>query len=376
MQRSQKAQIIKDLQKKIVFLVGPRQVGKTWLAKDIAKEFTNSVYLNYDYSSDKRIIQNESWLDNTQLLILDEIHKMPLWKNYLKGLYDTKNEKLKVLVTGSARLDTIRQAGDSLAGRFFVHHLYPFSLKELQGQKPENSIDKLINRGGFPEPLLCESDADALRWRNQYIDGLIRNDILDFENIHNLKQMNLLLQLLRERVCSPLSYASLANDLQVSAVTVKKYIEILENLFIVFRIYPHSQNIARSILKESKLYFYDTGMVIGDQGKLYENMVAVSLLKELANREDLTGNKHSLSYLRTKEEKEVDFCILINNKPAVIMETKYSDSSLSKNLAYFQQKYNLPAIQLVKELKNERKDKEILILKADKYLASLEHLYP
>ncbi len=131
MERAQASYILKDLKKKMVFLIGPRQVGKTWLAKRISEEYEKPMYLNYDRLEDRKLIKDEAWPETADLLIFDEIHKMPEWKNYVKGIYDTKPQTLHLLVTGSARLDTFRQAGDSLAGRFFRHRLFPLSYKEL-----------------------------------------------------------------------------------------------------------------------------------------------------------------------------------------------------------------------------------------------------
>lgn len=125
MDRIQTTYIIKDLAKKMVLVAGPRQVGKTYLARQVAKEFNNPVYLNYDNIADRQIILNQAWLETTDLLILDELHKMPEWKNYLKGIYDTKSTHLQILVTGSARLDIFDKIGDSLTGRYFLrlYHL-------------------------------------------------------------------------------------------------------------------------------------------------------------------------------------------------------------------------------------------------------------
>lgn len=370
MDRKQLAFIKKDLKKKMVFLVGPRQVGKTKLALMLAEEIEHSIYLNYDNLQDREQIKQSNWLPETELLILDEIHKMPQWKNYLKGIYDTKSSDLQILVTGSARLETFRQSGDSLAGRFYRHRLNPLSLAELS-EASITDLDKLILRGGFPEPFLCEDDIDANRWRLQYIDGLIRTDILDFEKIHDFKTIQLLLEVLQKRVGSPISYSSLARDLSSSPNTIKRYIEIFEALLIIFRVTPYHKNIARSLLKEPKIYFYDTGMVKGDEGIKFENFVAISLLKHLQAIEDYQGIKTQLSYLRTKEKKEVDFVLEQDLQIEKIIEVKLSDPGLSKPLIYFKQKYNLPAIQLVKNLRNERVEKGIEIRKGFNYLKSL-----
>ena len=372
MYRRQIEQIIKDLDKKMVFLVGPRQVGKTWLAKEISKKYPHSVYLNYDHAEDREIIKNEQWIEQTDLLILDELHKMKGWKNYLKGVYDTKSESMRILVTGSARLETFRQTGDSLAGRFFVHHLLPFSLTEVSRLKESVSIETFLERGGFPEPFLAEDAVDADRWRRQYIDGLIRTDILDFEKIHDFKAVQLVFELLRQKVGSPLSYNSIAEDVGISPTTAKRYVQIFEALYIVFIVTPYSKNIARSILKEPKIYFYDNGLVVGDNGAKLENLVATSLLKNVLSRNDYLGKDEKLKTLRTKDGKEVDFC-LVNTDGTVkeIIEVKTSENKLSKNLLYFSKKYTLPAVQVVQNLKIEKQVDRVKILKAENYLNDL-----
>ena len=372
MNRFQKTQIITDLSKKIVFLVGPRQVGKTWLAKNIAKEYKKPVYLNYDNLPDVNIIKNQEWPEDTDLLILDELHKMKGWKNYLKGVFDTKEDSLKILITGSARLETFRQSGDSLAGRFFVHHLMPLSSTELKKEKEKVDADKLIVRSGFPEPFLAETEVDADRWRTQYIDSLVRTDVLDFEKINDLKAIKLVFELLRHKVGSPISYFSIAQDAEISPLTVKKYINIFESLFIIFKVTPHSKKIARSILKEPKIYFYDNGLVVGDEGVKFENFVANSLFKSVLGRNDYLGKSESLHYLRTKEGKEVDFALVDSDKQITeILEVKLSDNDLSKNLKYFSEKYKLNAVQVVKNLKREKSLGQIKIVKAQNYLENL-----
>jgi len=372
MNRHQTVQIIKDLDKKIVFLVGPRQVGKTWLAKQIATKYKKAVYLNYDRFEDREIIRKEQWLENIDLLILDELHKMKGWKNYLKGVFDTKPKTLRILVTGSARLETFRQSGDSLAGRFFVHHLLPFSLAELTREQVDIDLERFLERGGFPEPYLADTEADANRWRKQYIDGLVRTDILNFEKIDDYRAIQLVFELLRRRVGSPISYLSIAEDVGISPVTVKKYINIFEALYIIFKVTPYSKKIARSIVKEPKIYFYDTGLVVGDEGIIFENFVAVSLLKDVLGRNDYLGKSERLRYLRTKDAKEVDFALVSNDSDVrEIIEVKLSDASLSKNLKYFSDKYNLLATQVVKNLKREKQFGQIKIVQAQNYLIGL-----
>lgn len=207
----------------MVLLVGPRQAGKTTIAKELANEFTTSAYLNYDRVEDRKIIQKEAWLPSTELIILDEIHKMPKWKNYLKGVYDTKSSHQKILVTGSARLEIFNRVGDSLAGRYFLHRLMPLSPAECEQVQENYSLDRFLQRGGFSEPFLTQDLIDADRWRLQYVDSLLREDVLDFDHIQNVNAIRLIFELLRERVGSPISYTSIAEDVAISPNTVKKY---------------------------------------------------------------------------------------------------------------------------------------------------------
>ena len=372
MKRLQKAWILKDLEKKMVLLVGPRQTGKTWLAKDIAKEFPNSVYLNYDQKLDRDIIHAQSWLNSTDLLILDELHKMEDWKNYLKGVYDTKPKNMRMLITGSARLDIFEKLGDSLAGRYFRHRFMPISLAELVQIGDPLDLERLLVHGGFPEPYLEQELLEVNRWRLQYINSLLGTDIFEFEQVHNIKAMQLIFTLLRNRIGSPISYLSLAEDVAVSPTTVKKYIEILEALYVIFRVTPYVDNIARSILKEPKIYFFDTGLVQGDEGAKLENMVAVSLLKNAYGKTDYQAEEYTLHYLRTKDGHEVDFALVHNEVVEMMVEVKVSNDKIEKSLSYFQDKYQYPAVQIVKNLRNEyQSPKGIKILNAEKFLSQL-----
>lgn len=371
MQRVQAKAILKDLQKKMVFLVGPRQVGKTHLAKTIARHFEKPVYLNWDSILDRKLILNQSWLPETDMLILDELHKMPKWKNYLKGLYDTKLPHLKILVTGSARLDVFRKAGDSLAGRYFIHHLLPLSPSELKQLKRAVDLKHLMLRGGFPEPFLAETDVDASRWRAQYINSLITIDVLDFEKIYDLQAMRTIFELLRNSVGSPISYDSIARDVSLSPTTVKKYIQVLESLYIVFRVTPYSKNIARSLLKLPKIYFFDAALVNGDKGAQFENMAAINLLKHVYAKKDYEGAQCALHYLRDKEKREVDFVIAVENKVNRLIEVKYSDDSLSANLHYFAKQYALPATQIVYHIRHSHVVNDIAVMDAKQFFVEL-----
>ncbi|OGT64570.1 MAG: hypothetical protein A3J38_02105 [Gammaproteobacteria bacterium RIFCSPHIGHO2_12_FULL_45_9] len=371
MRRIQLSTIEKDLNKKMVLLAGPRQVGKTFLSKQLIEKFKHSLYLSYDQVQDRAMIHAQNWLNTTELLVLDELHKMPDWKNYLKGLYDTKLPGLRVLITGSARLEIFDKVGDSLAGRYFLHRLLPLSPAELHQLKHPISLDHLLNQGGFPEPFLAEDNIEANRWRLQYINSLLTTDVFDVDSIHNIQALRTLFELLRSRVGSPLSYQSLSEDLGVSPSTVKKYVAILEALYVIFRVTPFSNNIARSLIKEPKIYFFDTGLVKGDAGARLENMVAVCLLKQVYAKVDLLGESYRLHYLRTKEGQEVDFALVKDDTIEQMIEVKYSDGDISRSLYTFRKKYGFDAVQLVKELRLERQVDGITVRKAEAFLAEL-----
>ncbi|MDC7220009.1 MAG: ATP-binding protein [Spirochaetales bacterium] len=367
--------IHKDLTQKMVLLTGPRQVGKTYLSRKLMDQFKKPVYLNYDNPEHSRIIQKSSWPLEADYLILDEIHKMKDWKSSLKGIYDTKADELRLLVTGSARMETYRQSGDSLAGRYFSHRLHPLSVGELKGQMPpDEALNQILELGAFPEPFLSGSKRQAGRWRNQYFTDLIREDIMDFSRLNEIRSIRLLVELLRERVGSPLSLNSLAGDLQISPHTVKKYLEILESLYIIFLIRPYHRNIARSLLKEPKVYFFDTAYIKGDEGVKLENTVACGLLKNCHYEYDVNGNRMGLYYLRTKDKKEVDFLISRDDVAEEMIEVKLSNKSHSPSLRYFKERYpDIKAVQLVKNLALEEYDRErdIHLNRASDYLARL-----
>jgi predicted AAA+ superfamily ATPase len=374
-------QIIEDLKKKIVFVTGPRQVGKTFLAKQIMENFAHPQYLNYDNINDLRIINDASWALNTDLIVFDEIHKMKNWKRYIKGVYDSKPENQSILVTGSVRLDTFRQSGDSLAGRYLHLRLNPISTKEIAPIVPGayDALELLNTFGGFPEPLLNavnlekeKAEIESARWKNQYYSDIIREDILEFSRIGEIKTMKTLLQLLRTRVGSPLSLNSIANDLQVSPNTIKKYVQILESLYIIFLVTPFHKNIARSILKEPKVYFYDTSFVEGDKGLKLENTCAVSLLKHVQFLFDTKGENIKLNYLRTKDNREVDFAIARDGELIRLIEVKLSDIKVSPSLKYFAERFkSVEAFQLVHNLKQNENRGGINILRASDWLGEL-----
>jgi len=361
-----------DLSQKIVLLTGPRQSGKTTIAKMLVQDFD---YFNYDLAEHRVALMEKSWRRDCELVIFDELHKMKNWKSWLKGIYDTRGLKPPMFVTGSSRLDTARKMGDSLAGRFFQYRLHPLDLKEVKSVfSPEEAFERLMRFGGFPEPFLKGEEVFYNRWKKSHHDIILRQDLLDLESVRNISALETLIELMRKRVGSPVSYNSLAGDLQRDPKTVKRWLELLENMYVIFKITPFHKNIARSILKEPKYYFYDTGQVSGDEGSKLENLVACALRKELHFLEDTLGRSCLLHYLRDKEGREIDFLVVIDGRPVLMIEVKWAAESLSRNIAIFS-KYlpDTPAVQLVARLDREKSyESGARIVKAAPWLAALD----
>jgi predicted AAA+ superfamily ATPase len=368
--------IRQDLPIKMVVLTGPRQVGKTTLSQQLLREFPNGQYLNFDVAAHRAVIQAQSWRQSAPLLVFDEIHKMRDWKSWLKGAYDGRVPGQSVLVTGSARMDTFRQTGESLAGRYFRLRLHPLSVREwcdVTQANPHAALTHLLARGGFPEPALAASEIDAQRWRTEYFSGLVREDVLEFSRLQEVNVMRMFAEMLRSRVGSPLSMASLARDLNVSPVTLNKYLDILEALFIVFVVRPWHRNIARATLQAPKVYFYDTALVLGDAGLRFENMVACHLLKTVQWKQDTRGAVVDLHYIRTKDEAEVDFCLSEGDTLTHLVECKLSDTKPHRALARFAEQWpQAQAVQLVRECKAEADIGRLQIRDAAPWLAALE----
>ena len=376
MKRYLDERVHQDLRKKMVVLTGPRQVGKTTLSRQLVGELTGAQYLNYDVAAHRAVMLAQSWRQSASLLVLDEIHKMRDWKNWLKGVADGRAPAQQLLVTGSARMDTFRQSGESLAGRYFRLRLHPLSVREWAEQTQVSShaaLTHLLERGGFPEPALAVNNDEAQRWRNDYFAGLVREDVLEFSRLQEVNAMRLFAEMLRSRVGSPLSLASIARDLNLSPVTLAKYLDILEALFIVFVVRPWHRNIARATLQAPKVYFYDTGLVQGDDGVRFENLVACHLLKNVQWQQDTRGLPVDLHYIRTKDEAEVDFCLSQGDTLTHLVECKLSDAKPHRALNRFAEQWpQAQAVQLLRECKAEADIGRLQLRDAAPWLAALE----
>jgi predicted AAA+ superfamily ATPase len=382
--------IVKDLQEKMVFIGGARQVGKTSLATYLAEhQFKSYDYLNWDYKDDRKNILQGRFKGNAQIVLFDEIHKYKEWKNYLKGQFDKHKNDFKILVTGSARLDIYRKGGDSLMGRYYYYRLHPFSLAEFldqrnnfipfeemhfldTNQEAREATDILLKFGGFPEPLLRQSERTLRKWHNQRLDRLVKEDIRDLENIRDLSALQVLVSILPEKVGSLLSINSLREDIPAAHKTMASWMEILERFYYHFRIYPFSHKKIKSLRKEPKMYLIDWSEIQENNSARLENIVASHLLKLCHYMNDVDGYRVELSFLRDVEGREVDFLVTENGKPWFAVEVKSSFRDISKNLAYFGEKLKIPFLyQVVYDQDVDIRKDRIRAMSVDKFLLSL-----
>jgi predicted AAA+ superfamily ATPase len=379
--------IIDDLSEKMVFVGGPRQVGKTTLAKElVAQHFGRIGYLNWDSRRDRKKIIRSQWPGDAKLIVLDEIHKYKKWKSFLKGEYDTLKERYRFLVTGSARLDIYRKGGDSMMGRYHYYRLHPFSMAELSAKTEAPSIMREIqipsenNRelmeildkfGGFPEPLLKQNTRSLRRWHNEKTARLFREDIRDVELVRDMSSMQLLGDMLPERAGSLLSINSVREDLEVSHRAVSNWLNILESFYYCYRIYPYTGKNYRSLKKEAKLYLWDWSEVEDEAARL-ENCVGSHLLKLSHFLQDYEGYQMKIRFLRSIEKKEVDFLVIVDKKPWFAVEVKLKNTDVSRNLLYFKDKVGIPFLyQVVKPSGIDSFKNGVRIVSADRFLAGL-----
>ena len=360
------APITSNLATKMVLLAGPRQVGKTTLAERILTSARSGIYLNWDNREDRREIRAARWPGGRALVVLDELHKWRSWKGWIKGEFDRHREHLQFLITGSARMDIYRRGGDSLQGRYHHYRLHPFSYAEMSARKsrapilPEQElaietrgsrelIQSLMKFGGFPEPLLGQSARTLRRWQKERIDRFFREDVRDLESVRDLSSIQILADLLQERVSAPLSLNSLREDLEVSHRAVSHWMDILERLYYAFRIRPFDVRRARTLRRMPKAYLWDSSLV-QDAGSRFENLVALHLLKLCHYLEDVEGHRAELFHLRDRAGRRVDFLVAVDRRPWFAVEAKTSDTQIAPALRHFKRKLGIPwAYQVVLE---------------------------
>ena len=343
-----------ELGRKILLLTGPRQCGKTTLSRMLRPGYQ---YINYDLAEHRLLLREKSWDRQKALVIFDELHKMDQWKAWLKGIYDVEGMPPALLVTGSARLEAFRKTGDSLAGRHFQFRLHPLDFKEalaFSGLSGDEIFTRLMTVGGFPEPFLKGTRGYYNRWRRSHVDLILKEELLTLTAVRDIQSIETLIELLRTRVGSPVSALSLARDLQKSPNTIRHWLKLLEDLYVIFKLVPYHKNVARALLKEPKYYFYDNGMVQGDEGTRLENLVACALLKEVQRAQDVDGAVLDLQFIRTKDGHEIDFLITREKLPFQLIEAKWKDNKLSPNFKKILPAEPLSRIQVVGELEESK----------------------
>ena len=383
--------------RQMAFVVGPRQVGKTTLCSEFIE---GNNYFNWDNINHRALIlegpeavatklQLNVLTKNQHFVIFDEIHKYKHWKNFIKGFFDVYSKKVKIIVTGSARLDVFRKGGDSLMGRYFLHRIHPFSIREITKKSTSTNseisnpvkisdakFENLIKYGGFPEPYIKSNIRFYNRWKNLRDNQLIKEDIRDLNLVKEIDQLELFAQLLKLQSVHGVDYTSFANKVRVSVDTIRRWVSLLEAQYYCFLIRPWHKNVSRSLIKEPKCFLWDWSLV-EDKGLRLENFVASHLLKAIQFYQDIGLGKYSLHFIRDKDKKEVDFLVAKNNAPWFIVEVKASaNKQLSKNLIHFQNCLNLKhAFQVVFDLDFVDLDcfaeKEPIIVPAKTFLSQL-----
>jgi len=341
--------------RQMVFLTGPRQVGKTTTAKSVEGKF---IYSNWDNQSDRLAITGgpEKFLDNFHLrkvkskgtgIIFDEIHKYSKWKTFLKGFFDSYGENYKTIVTGSARMNIFKKGGDSLMGRYFLYRMHPLSIRELKTSKisfseisdpiktDRDTIDQLLEYGGFPEPFLKNNKRFYNRWKKLRLEQFFYEDLRDLTNIQEVGQIEILAKLLESMTGQLINYTTLARQINVSVDTIKRWIGTLDQMYYLFSIRPWYKNVPKSLRKQPKIYLWDWS-VLDDKGAKYENFIASHLLKAVQFWNDYGFDDYGLYFLRDKMKREVDFLVTKKNTPWMLVEVKSSKSSnVSSNLHYY-----------------------------------------
>lgn len=348
--------------RQMVFFSGPRQVGKTTLAKASVE---GARYLNYDNVDDALVLAKGVSAISGALnlneparaasaVIFDEIHKYAKWKRLLKGFFDSCGEGLKIIATGSARMDVYKRGGDSMMGRYFAYRVHPLTIAELASpevdletdiQRPRDlagvDVARLLAFGGYPEPFLNGTPRFLNRWRSARLDKIFSEDVRDLSRVQDLRGVRSLAALLEARVCGEINHVALGRDLGVSSETVKKWIALLESVYYCYEIRPYFRNVANSIRKAPKIYLWDWSSIF-DEGARAENFVASHLLKAVQWWTDSGLGAYDLCYIRDKQGHEVDFVVVKDGQPFMLVEAKRSsDAELSGSLKSFASKLSV-----------------------------------
>ena len=354
--------------RQMAFLPGPRQCGKTTLAKSLADR-----YFTWDDLATRRLVAGDAAglanaaglgiaSDRKTIITLDEIHKFVRWKSFLKGFFDLYEDRMRLIVTGSARLDIYKRGGDSLMGRYFLYHMHPLGVAELV--RPELDVreihaprkidatdwDALWEHGGFPEPFVRRDIRFTHRWRKLRREQLFREDLRDLTRVADFAGIRTLSELLLARAGNQIVAASLSREIGVAEKTVKTWIATLEYFHEGFTVRPWFKNVENSIRKTPKWYQRDW-CEVEDEGARFENLVACHLLKAVDMWTDLGLGDYALYYVRNKAKAEVDFLVAKNGKPWFLVEAKTADTKISPALISMQKATGAAhAFQVVRDL--------------------------
>ncbi len=327
-------QVLSDLGHRMVFVAGARQVGKTTFAR--ALPGARPGYLNWDVPADRERILTRT-LPPGSLWVFDELHKFRGWRNYLKGLWDGRPARQRVLVTGSARLDFYRFGGDSLQGRYHLLRMHPLSVAEVGATSPA-AWRALRTLSGFPEPFFRGSAREAKRWSTEHRNLLIRDELVSLERVDDIGRLEQMALRLPELVGAPLSINSLRADVEVSHKTLARWVTLLERLYALVLLPPFGSPRVRAIKKSPKHYHVDWTLP-PSPGASFENLVAIHLLKWVHFRQDSEGLDLELRYFRDVDGREVDFIVTDRRKPILAVEAKLDDASIDRSLWYFKARF-------------------------------------
>ena len=341
MPRYLKKEILRMLTGKMVFIGGPRQVGKTHLSLEIlGGDEMHPAYLNWDFPGVMDALLAGELPGGEPLVIFDEIHKYPSWRNLIKGYYDKYKKQRKFIVTGSARLDYYRHGGDALQGRYHHLRLHPFSIGEI-GEAKRSDLDRLLAFGGFPEPFLGGDERSWRLWQKERLTRVIHEDLVTLEKVNDVARLKLLMTMLPARAAGILSIKSLSEDIKAAHATISSWIGILENLYVCYRIAPYGSEMFRAVHKEQKIYLWDWSLC-KEPGARFENLVASQLLKYCHYMEDTEGYGMELRFIRDHDKREIDFVVLKDGKAIFAVECKSGEKALSRNIDYFAQRTDIP----------------------------------
>ena len=368
-----KNSVNEDLESKMVFVAGPRQVGKTTCALTFLSPSNEQhpAYLNWDDIQVRSAILRGELPPNENIVVFDEIHKFARWRNLIKGFYDTHKSNISFIITGSARLDYYSKRGDSLQGRYHYYRLHPFSIPEINRDATENDVEKLLKFGGFPEPFLRGEEKFWRRWQRERIQRVIYEDIRDLENIKEISLLELLAKELPNRVGAPLSVKNLKELLQVAHETVERWLKIFERMYYCYRVPPFGAPKIRAVKKEQKLYFWDWS-IVPDPGPRFENFIASHLLKYCHFIEDTEGFRMDLRFVRDTDKREVDFVVLKQGQPIFAVECKSGEKNVNPALFYFKERTPIPKFYQVHEGRKDYVNNGVRVLPIQNFCKELD----